>query len=327
MTKLASVLLLVAAPLAASAATPLLYSRSAVVYDVGQRQVLLERNPDEVAPVASLTKLMTAMIVLDQAPVLEETLTIDSADLDQLKHSGSRLPVGATLEREEMLRLTLMSSENRAASALSRAFPGGRPAFIPAMNDKARALDMAHTHFEDPTGLSPQNVSTARDVVKMADAASRYPLIAAFTTLSHYGEEVGKRTVFYRNTDPMVDQPGWDIQLSKTGFTDEAGRCIVIEASMPNGPVIIALLGAASSRARSADLVSIRRWLEGNETPVTAPRVHYAGMSRHHHKTMVGAHESTMRLVAYPAGSAFRAHRPSGRHKTGKTHHRNLRGV
>ena len=130
--------------------------------------------------------------------------------------------------------------------------------------------------------------------VRMADAASRYPLIAAFTTLSHYGEEVGKRTVFYRNTDPMVDQPGWDIQLSKTGFTDEAGRCIVIEASMPNGPVIIALLGAASSRARSADLVSIRRWLEGNETPVTAPRVHYAGMSRHHHKTMVGAHESTM---------------------------------
>lgn len=327
MTKLVSMLLLAAAPVVAAATTPLLYSRSAVVYELGRHQVLLEKHPDEAAPVASLTKLMTAMVVLDQAPALEQTLTIGSADIDQLKHSGSRLPVGATLARDELLRLALMSSENRAASALSRAFPGGQRAFIHAMNDKARALNMAHTHFEDPTGLSPHNVSTARDVVKMADAASRYPLIDAFTTLSHYDEEVDRRMVFYRNTDPKVDQPGWGILLSKTGFTDEAGRCIVIEASMPDGPVIIALLGAASSRARSADLVAIRDWLEGNGMPVSTPRAHYANISWHHHKPMAHAHDRMVRLVVYPAGSALRAHRPGGRHKTEKQHRHYPPGV
>jgi D-alanyl-D-alanine endopeptidase (penicillin-binding protein 7) len=152
MKKLARVLLLAAAPLVTSAGTPLLYSRSAIVYDVGRSEVLLEKNPDEAEPVASLTKLMTVMVVLDEAQAFGETLTIDDADIDRLKHSGSRIPVGAALAREEMLRLALMSSENRAASALSRAFPGGQPAFIRKMNDKARALQMAATHFDDPTG-------------------------------------------------------------------------------------------------------------------------------------------------------------------------------
>jgi D-alanyl-D-alanine endopeptidase (penicillin-binding protein 7) len=186
MKKLASVLLLAAAPLLASAETPHLYSRSAIVYDVGRSEVLLEKNPDEVQPVASLTKLMTAMVVLDASQALRETLTVDDADIDKLKHTGSRIPVGAALAREEMLRLALMASENRAASALSRAFPGGQPAFIQTMNNKARALHMADTHFADPTGLSPDNLSTARDIVKMVDAASHYPLIDSFTTLPRY---------------------------------------------------------------------------------------------------------------------------------------------
>ena len=250
MKTLAGLLLLAVTPLVLCASAPPLYSRSAVVYDVTQHQVLLEKNPDEVAPFASLTKLMTSMVVLGQDPVLEETLTIDLADIDQLKHSRSRIPVGASLQRKDMLRLALMSSENRAASALSRNIDGGQPAFIDRMNEKAKTLGMSHTHFQDATGLSPQNVSTARDVVKMADAASHYALIHEFTTLSHYEEDVDGRALRYRNTNPLVGRPTWDIQLSKTGFTNEAGRCIVIEANMPDGPVIIALMGAASSGAR-----------------------------------------------------------------------------
>jgi D-alanyl-D-alanine endopeptidase (penicillin-binding protein 7) len=327
MKKLASVLLLAAAPLVTSAGTPLLYSRSAIAYDVGRGEVLLEKNPDEVEPVASLTKLMTAMVVLDEAQALGETLTIDDADIDRLKHSGSRIPVGAALEREEMLRLALMSSENRAASALSRAFPGGQPAFIQKMNDKARALHMADTHFDDPTGLSPDNLSTARDVVKLAEAASHYPLIGAFTTLPHYEEAIGSRTRFYRNTDPIVDWPDWDVQLAKTGYTDEAGRCIVVEANMPNDQVIIALLGARSSRARSADLVTIRRWLNGDETPVVMPPMYYAGAQHHHHRMLTQSHRVKVRLAAYRAGSVSSARRPNVEHHTGKRYRRGSPGV
>jgi D-alanyl-D-alanine endopeptidase (penicillin-binding protein 7) len=327
MKKLASVLLLAAAPLVTSAGTPLLYSRSAIVYDVGRSEVLLEKNPDEAEPVASLTKLMTAMVVLDQAQALGETLTIGDADIDRLKHSGSRIPVGAALAREEMLRLALMSSENRAASALSRAFPGGQPAFIRKMNDKARALQMAATHFNDPTGLSPDNLSTARDVVKMAEAASHYPLIGAFTTLPHYEEAIGSRTRFYRNTDPVVDWPDWDVQLAKTGYTDEAGRCIVVDANMPDGQVIIALLGARSSRARSADLVTIRRWLDGDETPVVMPRLYYAGTQHHHHQMVAQTHRVKATLAAYWTGSVSAARRPDVRLDTGTRHRRASRGA
>jgi D-alanyl-D-alanine endopeptidase (penicillin-binding protein 7) len=255
--KFVTVLLLATAPLVAIAGTPLLHSRSALVYDVRHREILLEKYPDTVQPVASLTKLMTAMVVLDEAQSMRETLMIGDDDIDRLKHSGSRIPVGATLEREEMLRLALMSSENRAASALSRAFPGGQRAFVQKMNDKARALGMATTRFDDPTGLSAANVSTARDLLKMADAASHYPLIGAFTVLPRYEEVIGARTRFYRNTDPVVDWPDWSVQFAKTGYTREAGRCILVRAVVPNGPVIIALPGARSSWACSADLVTI----------------------------------------------------------------------
>jgi len=321
MKKLAAVLLLACAPLVASAGTPFLYSQSALVIDVGRNEVLLEKNPDEVRSVASLTKLMTAMVVLDQAQALGETLTIDDADIDRLKHSSSRIPVGAELDREEMLRLALMSSENRAASALSRAFPGGQPAFIRTMNHKARDLHMTDTHFDDPTGLSPENRSTARDVVKMAQAASHYPLIGEFTTLPRYEEAIGSRTRFYRNTDPIVLRPEWDVQLAKTGYTREADRCIVVDTDLPNGHLIIALLGARSSRARSADLDTIRRWLNGDETPVVMPEMDYAG-TRYHHRTLAQSHRVKAWFASYRVGSSSTAHRTSGKHPAGARSHR-----
>ncbi|MFM0513804.1 serine hydrolase [Paraburkholderia sp. RL17-373-BIF-A] len=308
---IATALLLVAAPLLALAGTPTLHSRSALVYDIRHQEVLLEKNADTVRPVASLTKLMTAMVVLDEAQSMQETLMIGDADIDRLKHSGSRIPVGATLEREEMLRLALMSSENRAASALSRAFPGGQRAFLRKMNEKAHALGMVATQFDDPTGLSADNVSTARELIKMADAASRYPLIGAFTVLSRYEEVIGTRTRFYRNSDPVVDWPDWSVQFAKTGYTREAGRCILVEADMPNGPVIIALLGAPSSWVRSMDLVMIRRWLNGDETPVVMPRVYHASTQYRHHQTITRSHWARAQLAAY---------RTNGKHHSGKRH-------
>ncbi|MFM0327555.1 serine hydrolase [Caballeronia glebae] len=317
---LAIALLLAAAPLIVLAGTPLLHSRSALVYDIRRQEVLLEKYPDTAQPIASLTKLMTAMVVLDEAQSERETLTIGDADIDRLKHSGSRIPVGAALEREEMLRLALMSSENRAASALSRAFPGGQRAFVQKMNDKARALGMATTQFDDPTGLSAANVSTARDLVRMADAASHYALIAAFTVLPRYEETIGARTRFYRNVDPVVDWPDWSVQLAKTGYTREAGRCILVEADMPNGPVIIALLGARSSRDRSADLVTIRRRLNGDESPVVMPRVNHASTKHRYPQTFTQSHRAKVQLAAYPASAPRGAHWTNGKVHSGKRH-------
>ncbi|SOE87323.1 D-alanyl-D-alanine carboxypeptidase [Burkholderia sp. YR290] len=311
MKRIICVLLLGATALAARADVPFLYSRSAIVYDVARGEVLLQKNPDDVQAIASLTKLMSAMVVLDGAQAMEETLTIDGADVDRLKHSGSHIPVGASLEREEMLRLALMSSENRAASALSRAFPGGQPAFIQRMNNKARALHMASTHFDDPTGLTPDNLSTARDVVKLAAAASHYPVIGSFTTLPRYEEVIGSRTRFYRNTDPVVLQSDWDVQLAKTGYTREAGRCIVVDVNMPDGQLIIALLGARSSRARAADLVTIRRWLDGDETPVVTPRRYYASTQMHRHPHVLAQSPRVkVRLAPYRTGSFSGSRRP-----------------
>lgn len=289
-------LLFAAASLYACADTPLLYSPSVLVYDVTRGEVLLEKNADDVRPIASLSKLMTAMVVIDNAQAMTDTLTIDDADIDRLKHSGSRLRVGASLDREEMLRLALMSSENRAASALSRSFPGGQSAFIQQMNLKAHALHMTDTHFDDPTGLSPDNVSTARDVARMANAASHYPMISSFTTLTAYEQAIGSRTRFYHNTDPVVRWADWDLQLAKTGYTREAGRCIVVDVAMPGGPLIIALLGARSSGARAADLTAIRNWLNGDQPPVAVPRMYYVSARSHHHHPAIASHAQRVKV-------------------------------
>ncbi|SIT35534.1 D-alanyl-D-alanine carboxypeptidase [Paraburkholderia piptadeniae] len=314
MMKFICALLLAAVSFCARADTPPLYSPSVIVYDVARGEVLLEKNADDVRPIASLTKLMTAMIVIDNAQAMADTLTIDGNDIDRLKHSGSRLPIGASLQREDLLRLALMSSENRAASALSRSFPGGQTAFIQQMNRRAQALHMVDTHFEDPTGLSPDNVSTARDVVKMAREASHYPLISSFTTLSAYAQTIGGYTRFYHNTDPVIRWDDWDVQLAKTGYTREAGRCIVVDVIMHDGPVIIVLLGARSSGARTADLATIRNWVDGDQTPVGVPRLYHAtAHSHHHHAALVSqAHSVKVRFAAWRPVSTV----PSRRHAT-----------
>ncbi|MPW21324.1 D-alanyl-D-alanine carboxypeptidase [Paraburkholderia sp. CNPSo 3157] len=306
MKKLICALLLAATSLCARADVPSLYSPSVIVYDVARGEVLLEKNADELRPIASLTKLMTAMVVLDKAQKMGDILTIDEADIDRLKHSGSRIPVGTSLEREAMLRLALMSSENRAASALSRSFPGGQSVFIQQMNLKARSLNMSDTHFEDPTGLSPDNVSTARDVIKLAIEASHYPMISSFTTLTAYEQTIGSRTRFYRNTDPVVRWTDWDVQFAKTGYTREAGRCIVVDVAMPRGPVIIALLGAHTSRARSADLATIRNWMNGDETPVALPRLYYVSTHSHHRHPVVASQPHRVKARFPSTGSSHR---------------------
>jgi D-alanyl-D-alanine endopeptidase (penicillin-binding protein 7) len=300
MKRLAVWLILSFMPLSGGAATPALYSRSAIVYDTGEGRVLLEKHADQVAPIASLTKLMTAMVVLDQRPALDEPLTIAPADVDLVKRSRSRLPVGATLARGEMLRLALMASENRSASALSRAaIVGGKLAFVARMNEKANALGMHHTHFEDPTGLTPHNVSNARDLLTMADAASRYPLIREFTTLSSDRIDVARRSLHYRNTVGMLREPGWGIQLSKTGFINEAGHCIVVKAELGSGPVIIVLLGAASNGKRSADLNAIRNWLAGKESTGTMLQAAYPTKQIPHHRTKAMVHRGHVSHVHY----------------------------
>ncbi len=237
-------------------------STAALVQDELTGSVLFEKNSDTVVPIASITKLMTAMVVLDSTPSLEDVMTISDEDVDALKGTRSRLLVGTQLPREDMLRLALMSSENRAASALSRYYPGGRVAFVAAMNRKCQQLGLIATHFEDPTGLTSANVSTARDLVKMVVAAHQYPLIRAFTTTAEYDVAIKGRTQTFRNTNILVRNSDWDIGLSKTGYISEAGKCLVMQAWLNNKPTIIVLLDAAGKLTRIGDANRIKRWIE-----------------------------------------------------------------
>ena len=237
-------------------------SAAALVQDESTGSVLFEKNSDTVVPIASISKLMTAMVVLDSVPSLEEVMTISDEDVDTLKGTHSRLLVGTQLAREDMLRLALMSSENRAASALSRYYPGGRAAFVAAMNRKCQQLGLTATHFEDSTGLTSANVSTARDLVKMVTAAHQYPLIRAFTTTAEYDVAIKGRTQTFRNTNVLVRNSDWDIGLSKTGYINEAGKCLVMQVWLNNKPTIIVLLDAAGKLTRIGDANRIRRWIE-----------------------------------------------------------------
>jgi len=245
-------------------AAPLEQIRSAAVAVIDQStgDVLLEKNADAVTPIASITKLMTAMVALDVQPDLHEALTISEADVDTIKGTHSRLVVGATLTREEMLRLALMSSENRAAAALSRYYPGGRDAFVKAMNAKAKMLGLTDTRFADPTGLSPENVSSARDLVKLVNAAHQYPLIREFSTTDEYQVVIRGRAQTFRNTNALVRNEQWNIGLSKTGFISEAGKCLVMQAWLANRPMIIVLLDSWGKLTRIADAQRIKRWVE-----------------------------------------------------------------
>jgi D-alanyl-D-alanine endopeptidase (penicillin-binding protein 7) len=243
-------------------ATPKLSSSAVAVIDQNTGDVLYEKNANAVVPIASITKLMTAMVALDAQPSLSETLTIGAEDVDTLKGTHSRLSVGTQLSREEMLRLALMSSENRASSALSRHYPGGREAFVAAMNAKAHALGLTDTRFLDPTGLTPENVSSARDLAKLVDAAHQYPLIREFSTSDHYQVAVKGRPQTFRNTNALVKNDGWSIGLSKTGYISEAGKCLVMQAWLNDKPTIIVLLDSWGKLTRIGDANRIKRWIE-----------------------------------------------------------------
>lgn len=238
--------------------------RSGVAYVVDQNTLepLFDKNSRAVVPIASISKLMTAMVVLDSKAPLTEQIEVTDEDRDYEKNTGSRLSVGSVLSREDMLHIALMASENRAAAALSRYYPGGRPAFIAAMNAKAKQLGMTDTHFENSTGLSSHNVSTARDLVKMVNAAYQYPLIRQFSTDRSYDVFTGKRNLAYNSTNALIRNPSWDIGLQKTGFINEAGECLVMQTVVHGRPVIMVLLDSSGKYSRFADATRVRTWLD-----------------------------------------------------------------
>ncbi len=257
-----------------------LRSAAALVLELGDGQMLYAKNTDAVMPIASITKLMTAIVVLDSGLPLDEPVDIEAADVDTLKGTRSRLKVGMTLTRYELLKLALMASENRAAAALARSFPGGARAFVPAMNQKARDLGMQDTRFLDATGLNPGNVSTAQDLAIMVNAGYQYPLIREFTTSdSHRIALSGRRyhrVVAFRNSNGLVRSRQWDIGLSKTGYISEAGRCLVMQATIAAKPVIIVLLDSWGKLSRVGDANRIKRWVEGLESGTSAVRIRKA---------------------------------------------------
>ena len=244
-------------------ATLNLKSSAALVLDQDGDGVLYAKNIDAVVPIASLTKLMTAMVALDAQLPLSEMVVITKDDVDKIKGTRSRLRVGAMLTRGDLLRLALMSSENRAAAALSRAYPGGRSVFVAAMNRKATQFGMWNTEFVDATGLSSANVSTAENLARLVRAAHGYPLIREFTTDSEYTVTLfSGQKLHYTNSNRLVKNPDWTIGLSKTGYISEAGRCLVLQATIAAKPVIIVLLDSWGKLTRIGDANRIRRWME-----------------------------------------------------------------
>lgn len=239
-----------------------LYSSSALVIDQSTGQAVLEKHPDTVVPIASISKLMTAMVVLDAKLDLQEVIAIGEDDVDGLKGTRSRLPVGTTMTRETAMLLALMSSENRAAHSLGRHYPGGMPAFVQAMNRKAQALGMVNSRFEEPTGLSSNNVSTAHDLARMVTAAARYPEIRAFSTTAEARVELNGRPTDFHNTNALVRSDNWEIGVSKTGYISEAGRCLVMQARVADKPVVIVLLDSVGKMTRVGDANRIKRWME-----------------------------------------------------------------
>ena len=248
-------------------AYPRLASYAAVIYDEKNGEELYEKHTDAVVPIASITKLMTAMVTLDAKLPMDEVLRIDEEDVDTLRHSASRLPVGTKLTRGEMLRLALMSSENRAAAALGHNYPGGLAAFVKKMNEKAKELGMEHTHFIDSSGLHSENVSTAVDLVKMVEAAYKYQTIREDTTTSTHEVVLprSERVLQYNNSNALVKYKAkndWHIGLSKTGYINEAGHCLVMHSTIAEKPVVIVLLDSWGNQTRIGDANRIRKWLE-----------------------------------------------------------------
>ena len=255
-----------------------LASSTAVVLDADTGEVLYSKNAERERPIASITKLMTAMVVLDAQLAMDEMLTISRDDIDYLKNTYSRLRVGTRQSRKEMLRLALMASENRAAAVLSRYYPGGRDAFLAAMNLKAERLGMSHTRFVDSTGLSERNVASATDLGHLVRAASSYPLIRDFSTTPKQTVRFPSPgySLDFANTNRLVMAGKWDIELSKTGYTNEAGRCLVMKTRVGSRPLVMVLLNSRGKLTPLGDANRVRQWIEtGKSGP--APR---AGIGR-----------------------------------------------
>lgn len=254
---------------------PALASAHAMVVDDATGEVILAKNHQTLTSIASVTKLMTAMVVLDAKLPMDEVIEIGWEDVDQLKKTASRMRVGTQATRHEMLLLALMSSENRAASSLSRHYPGGRSAFIKAMQRKARSLGMKSTRFMDATGLTPANVSTAEDLVKMVRAAERYPLIHQFSTTP--GRDISfarpRYTLSFHNTNALVRGGEWPILVSKTGYIEEAGRCLVMMTKVGNRQVAMVLLDSQGKLSPVGDATRIRQWMQAGPIAKSAPIV------------------------------------------------------
>lgn len=239
-----------------------LKSSVALVIDQDTHEVLLSKNDHAVLPIASLTKLMTGLIISQAHLPMDEPITITQDDVDTEKGSRSRLSVGTTLTRGEMMHLALMSSENRAAHALGRTYPGGLSAFVDLMNAKARAIGMADTRYVEPTGLSSQNQSSARDLATLVNVAHADPLLRELSTSPGYEVAVGRKTLQYNNTNGLVKNPTWDIGLQKTGYISEAGRCLVMQAEIAGRKLIMVFLDSAGKFSRLGDAERVRHWVE-----------------------------------------------------------------
>lgn len=251
---------------------PDLKSSSALVLDADNSSVLFEKHADVATPIASITKLMTCLVVLEAQQPLDESVEITKDDRSSVKGAASRLPMGARLTRGDLMHLALMASENRAAHALGRNYPGGLPAAVRAMNAKAVALGMTHTRFVDPTGLSSQNVATPKDLAKLVIAASRNPTIREYSTSEGHAVQVGRRMIEYRNTNLLVSNPTWDIVVQKTGYIAEAGKCLVMRAVIADRSVVIVLLDSFGKYTRVADAKRIKKWMEAGMS-VGEPRL------------------------------------------------------
>jgi serine-type D-Ala-D-Ala endopeptidase (penicillin-binding protein 7) len=246
-----------------------LRSGAVLVLDQETNEVLLAKNQHAVLPIASITKLMTALVVADAQQSQDDVLTITTEDIDTEKGSGSRLQLGTSLTRGEMLHLALMASENRAANALGRHYPGGLPAVVEAMNRKARALGMKNTHYVEPTGLSSRNQSNATDLALLVREADKNEMIRSLSTSPEAAVAVGRRLVQFRNTNSLVRNGEWEIGVQKTGYISEAGRCVVMQAQLAGRKLIMVLLDSAGKYSRVGDAERIRRWLMV-ETPASA---------------------------------------------------------
>jgi D-alanyl-D-alanine endopeptidase (penicillin-binding protein 7) len=249
-------------PVQPSADDPGLRSAAAYVLDRGDSSVWYSHNASVASPIASITKLMTALVVADAHQPLDEVLDLTNDDRAIGKGAASRLAIGTKLTRGELLHLALMSSENRAAHALGRNYPGGVPAFVHAMNDKAQSLGMTATRFVEPTGLSSDNVASPEDLSRLVMAAAQNPTIRDFSTDTEHSVRVGRHMVEFRNTDALVRNPAWNIIVQKTGYITEAGRCLVMQAVIGGRDVVIVLLNSFGKYTRVADAVRVRKWVE-----------------------------------------------------------------